>query len=234
MIDYLKNILPRIQQYSKQLNNEANFVDIPWVFLDGDGHKVTYIFRRNNELLVSKKGEVASGRWEYLPMIQSLLVEYEGKKRMYNQGFLDQAVMILRKDGTEELFPLGNVNLLPDLNIPGYLMKKGEERGTKKNEEKQYSLEEVEIKDKGTQLILKSRFGDDPRYLGREMFFRATNTPFPDGTAELTNGYKIKVKEGKVVGVDQTEASNADVGILLFTIIFVSLLFYFLVFYFLT
>lgn len=91
MRDYISSILPRIQQYSKQLNEEANFVEIPWGFIDDDGNKVTYIFRRNSELLVSQKGEVATGHWEYLPVVQSMLIEYNGVKRMYNQGFLDKA-----------------------------------------------------------------------------------------------------------------------------------------------
>ncbi|MCB0519358.1 MAG: hypothetical protein KDD27_10475 [Saprospiraceae bacterium] len=53
--------------------------------------------------------------------MKSLLIEHEGRKRMYNQGFLNEAIMLLRKDGTDELFPLGNVQLLPDLNIEKYL-----------------------------------------------------------------------------------------------------------------
>ncbi|MCB9266517.1 MAG: hypothetical protein H6558_15945 [Lewinellaceae bacterium] len=123
MRDYISSILPRIQQYSKQLNDEANFVEIPWGFIDDDGDKVTYIFRRNNELLVSKQGEVATGRWEYLRVVQSMLIEYNGAKRMYNQGFLDKAVMVLRKDGTEEVFALANSQIIHDLRIDGYLKK---------------------------------------------------------------------------------------------------------------
>jgi len=121
MRDYISSILPRIQQYSKQLNDEANFVEIPWGFIDEDNDKVTYIFRRNHELLVSKKGEVATGHWEYLPVVQSMLIEYNGAKRMYNQGFLDKAVMVLRKDGTEEVFALANSQIIHDLRIDGYL-----------------------------------------------------------------------------------------------------------------
>lgn len=121
MLNYLKSILPRIQQHSKKLDDVATFVEIPWGFKDEDGHKVTYIFRRNNELLVSKQGEAVTGKWEYLPVMQSLLIEHEGRKRMYNQGFINDTIMLLRKDGTDEIFPLGNVQLLPTLNIEGYI-----------------------------------------------------------------------------------------------------------------
>lgn len=30
MVDYVKSILPRLQRFSKQLSDEANFVDVPW------------------------------------------------------------------------------------------------------------------------------------------------------------------------------------------------------------
>ena len=121
MINYLKSILPRIQQHSKMLDDTSTFADIPWAFMDDDGHKVTYIFRRNNELLVSKQGEVVTGKWEYLPVMQSLLIEHEGRKRMYNQGFLNEAIMLLKKDGTDEIFPLGNLQKLPALDIERYI-----------------------------------------------------------------------------------------------------------------
>lgn len=123
MVDYLKSILPRLQLYSKQLNEEANFVDVPWAFRDGDGAVVTYLFRRNNELLVTKQGEVVTGRWEFIASLRSLLVEYDGRKRLYNQGYLDpeKAVLILRKDSTEELFVLGNKEVIADLDVAGYL-----------------------------------------------------------------------------------------------------------------
>lgn len=123
MTDYLKSILPRLQRYSKQLNEEANFVDVPWAFRDTDGVMVTYLFRSSNELLVTKQGEVVTGRREYISSLRSLLIEYDGRKRLYNQGYLDpeKAVLILRKDSTEELFVLGNKEVIVDMDVAGYL-----------------------------------------------------------------------------------------------------------------
>lgn len=126
MLDYLSSLLPRLQQFSKSLNDTAIFCDVPWAFVDRDGERVTYIFRRNNELLVSKHGEVTTGRWEYLAAMQSLLIEHASRKRMYNQGFVDNVVMALRKDGTNELFLLANQQALPDLDAVKYLERKAE------------------------------------------------------------------------------------------------------------
>ena len=84
MIDYIKSLLPRLQQYSKSLNDTAIFAEVPWIFIDDEGVPVTYIFRRNFDLLVSKRGEVTTGRWEYLSVMQSLLIEHANRKQMYN------------------------------------------------------------------------------------------------------------------------------------------------------
>ena len=128
MRDYLTSLLPRLQQFSKSLNDTAIFADVPWVFIDGDGERVTYIFRRNNELLVSQHGEVTTGRWEYLAAMQSLLIEHASRKRLYNQGFVDNVVMALCKDGTNELFLLANQQALPDLDAVKYLERKAQEQ----------------------------------------------------------------------------------------------------------
>jgi hypothetical protein len=53
MKEYLAALLPRLQQFSKSLNDTALLAEHPWVFLDGDGRRITPIFRRGAELLVA-------------------------------------------------------------------------------------------------------------------------------------------------------------------------------------
>ena len=198
MRDYISTILPRIQQYSKQLNDEANFVEIPWAFLDEAGAKVIYIFRRNNELLVSRYGDVATGRWEYLPVVQSLLIEYQGSKRLYNQGFLDKAVMVLRKDGTEELFALGNSQIVADLNIAGYLETEiGRERDDSLERKRPKFVGELEG---GQKAVFWAGDGQTVVYLskGTEVTMSDKSTPLPDGKYKLKNGYSFVTKNGLI------------------------------------
>jgi hypothetical protein len=57
MKEYLAALLPRLQQFSKSLNDTALLAEHPWVFLDGDGRRITHIFRRGGELLVADRGE---------------------------------------------------------------------------------------------------------------------------------------------------------------------------------
>ncbi|KGE88589.1 MAG: hypothetical protein ACE362_08365 [Phaeodactylibacter xiamenensis] len=237
MQSYLQSILPRLQRYSKQLNDEANFVEIPWAYMDDDEAKVTYLFRRNNELLVTKQGEVATGRWEYLPSMQSLLIDYEGKRRMYNQGFLDKTVLLLRKEGTEQLLPLANVNLLPDLNIGRYL----EQRISEKEEGSTYSDSKYSDANKarrsyrelitktGSKLIIweNNQFPGDYTIPGLKVTAEDHQTPIPDGEYPTTNGDIIVVLSGKIKEVTSDEPVPIDM-VIFFSLAFLLLFLYFL------
>jgi hypothetical protein len=111
-MDYIASMLPRLRQYSKNLNDTALLADHPWVFIDDEGKKITHIFRRNGELLVSIRGEAVRGKWEYLTAINALLVEYSGKNHIFKQGFVDPAILVLQKDDADDLFILANQNMV--------------------------------------------------------------------------------------------------------------------------
>jgi hypothetical protein len=40
MKEYIAARLPRLQQFSKSLNDTALLAEHPWVFLDGDGRRI--------------------------------------------------------------------------------------------------------------------------------------------------------------------------------------------------
>lgn len=108
---YIANVLPRLQKYSARLDNLALFTDHPWIQIDESGDRTVFVFRsEGNELLISKNGNVNTCSWEYLDYMNSLLVEANGKKTLYNQGFMDEAVMILSKDGQSDYLLLANEN----------------------------------------------------------------------------------------------------------------------------
>ena len=91
------------------------------MFLDGDGRRITHIFRRGGELLVSDRGDAVRGKWEYMPATNSLLIEYDGRLRIYKQGFVDPGILVLKKDDAKDLFVLVNENRIPDLDVERYL-----------------------------------------------------------------------------------------------------------------
>lgn len=119
---YLDNLIPRLKEFSLNLDKQEIFIDKQWVIIDSESNKQTYIFRRNGELIMSLNGQVTIGKWEYIDAAKSLLIDRIKDKILLNQYFIDSAVMILKKDGFKEAnFIMVNENLIPDLNVINYL-----------------------------------------------------------------------------------------------------------------
>ncbi|MGB0864441.1 MAG: hypothetical protein ACPG19_06585 [Saprospiraceae bacterium] len=104
MVLHLKEYVNKLKKYSQQLDNFAILTDQPWITnFEIPSERCVYIFRqKDNELITSKNGNVTKGKWDYLPSMKSLLIEIGEETKLYNQGFFDNSVMILRKDGTDE------------------------------------------------------------------------------------------------------------------------------------
>lgn len=120
---YLENLLPRIKQYSKDLDRKEIFIEIPWITIDEKQKIHKYIFKRNGELIMSSNGQVKIGSWEYLASAKCLLIDRIEDKILLNQYFVDVAVMALKMDGANENFILANEQIIPDFNVSEYLMK---------------------------------------------------------------------------------------------------------------
>jgi hypothetical protein len=110
MKTYLADIIPKIQRFSKQLDNLTLLTNQHWVVIDGilEGKSV-YIFRPNGELLISTNGEVERARWELLGQ-NSILVDMKHKSYLFKHGFFDENVLALKIDGREEYAFLLNEN----------------------------------------------------------------------------------------------------------------------------
>ena len=125
MKEYLKNIIPRIKQYSKGLDKIEVFVDKaePWFFVDESGLHHQYIFLRDNRLLMTSNGTTKTGKWELLPTNQ-LLIDRKSDQIILDHLFVDKALLILKLTGAnEQPFILINADVIPDLDVLGYLKK---------------------------------------------------------------------------------------------------------------
>lgn len=119
---YLQDIINRISQFSEKLDNTSLFIDKPWVLIDEESNYHKYIFKRDGQLIMSLNGQVQLGKWEYLTLAKSILIDRIRDKVLLNQSFFDSAVMILKIDGSNnELFILANEILIPDLDVKKYL-----------------------------------------------------------------------------------------------------------------
>jgi hypothetical protein len=119
---FLQNLVKDLNKFSKSLNKKSLIVDKPWALVDSDLEIQKLIFKKNKELIMSKDGKVTMGTWDYLPEARSIIINRGSDTILCNEGFLDEAVMILKLDGTKNNFyVLANENILPDLDVLKYL-----------------------------------------------------------------------------------------------------------------
>ena len=100
----LKSLVENLKNYSKKLDNYAILTEQPWITkTENEEERFVVIFRKkDNELLISVNGKVEKGKWDYIPSMNSLIVERESGTTLYNQGFFDDSIMILKVDGTDD------------------------------------------------------------------------------------------------------------------------------------
>lgn len=97
---YISNIVPKIQKFSKRLDEETLLLNHNWIaFNDTSATKATYIFRKNGELIISEKGVGQKAKWENLGN-QRLLIEQNGVYFHFNNSFHDENILILNLNDT--------------------------------------------------------------------------------------------------------------------------------------
>lgn len=100
MRTFIADIIPKIQQYSRKLDDLTKLQNQHWVSIgDISAAKTVYIFRDNNQLLISENGRVQKGTWDYLGN-QSLLIETSLETLLLKHGFFDENVIALKLDST--------------------------------------------------------------------------------------------------------------------------------------
>lgn len=173
MRTYLLDILPKIQQYSQKLDDLTLLTNQHWVLMDSIGvDKTIYIFRINNELLVSTNGNVTKGKWEYLGN-NSILIDLIDKSYLFKQGFFDKNILALKTDNRYEYAVFVNENRFDgELNSIEKLEEFLENRYLQNNST-QKVLEEVEkatsYKEMETKVEGKSSIGKFMRLVGFAM-----------------------------------------------------------------
>ena len=100
MKTFFADIIPKIQKYSQKLDDLTKLTNQHWISLEEiKSNKKVYIFRTNNQLLISNDGIVEKGTWEYLGN-QSLLIETKEESHLFKHGFFDDNILALRLDNS--------------------------------------------------------------------------------------------------------------------------------------
>lgn len=102
MKTFIGEIIPKIQRFSKKLDDLTLLTNQHWVSIsDILNKKTVYIFRPNKQLLISENGVVQKGCWEYLGN-QSLLIDTNKQSYLLKHGFFDENVIALKFDSSEK------------------------------------------------------------------------------------------------------------------------------------
>jgi hypothetical protein len=177
MREFLRNIIPRIQKYSKGLDKIEVFVDKtePWIYIDDEGNQHQYIFMRDKRLIMSYNGIVKTGTWELLPTNQ-LLINRVSDEILLDHLFIENALLVLKKSATNDIpFVLINKDEIPDFDVEKYLEKFQVEK-----ERKEVPLDEQKYK------ILSSGEISGP-YFNQGKKIETDNGAILNGTYKTTN-----------------------------------------------
>lgn len=194
MKEYILSLLPRLSQFSKGLNNSAILVDQPWIFLNEQGQQTKFVFRPNQELLVSINGAVQKGRWEYLTAMDALLIEHGNQTQLFSQAFIDKGILVLNRDNTTELFVLINSNVIPDLDAVKYLGKIVELESVN-----QSSFVVIRMRNPPTKIkiFFNSRSGN--KFSVGNKVEKENGAPIEDGIMIAEDSTSIEIKAGEII-----------------------------------
>ncbi len=134
MITFITDLIPKIQRFSQRLDDLTKLTNQHWVSLgDINQTKRVFIFRANNQLLISENGIVEKGSWEYLGN-QSILLETKNESYLLKHGFFDENVIALKLDSTDSYaFFINETKYHSELNNIGDILKFLENRYLKNN-----------------------------------------------------------------------------------------------------
>jgi len=122
MNELLNYFIKSFASSTQSLKKKSILIEKPWALIDNDGEIQKLIFKRDKGLILSKNGKVMEGSWDYYPEAKALLIDRVIDKLLLKEQFIDENVIILKKDGTDnDFFALSNENTIPDYNIPKYL-----------------------------------------------------------------------------------------------------------------
>ena len=109
MRTFISDIIPRLQRFSKKLDSTSALTNKNWVLLsDEAGKKVVYIFSdKDNLLRIAENGRIRKGKWDYLGN-NSLELDVDSEPMLFKHAFLDEQLLALKLDGTEEYALLVN------------------------------------------------------------------------------------------------------------------------------
>ncbi len=102
MINYIQKLLPRLREFSSQLDKKELFVDKLFTLLQPNKEVHQYTFNRDGRLFLAINGKTIEGSWELLNTGQLLIKRGENDKITLDFDFLHPDVLIMKLGGTSD------------------------------------------------------------------------------------------------------------------------------------
>lgn len=218
MKTFIADIIPRIQRYSQKLDNHTLLINQHWIVFDEyNSSKKVYIFRPNNQLLISNNGIVEKGKWENIGN-NSILIDINEESYLFKHGFFDQNILALKLDGKNEYAflinenryagELNSIDKIIEFLSENYLEKSSPNKMENKRN-KSTSKQKIQIIELPMNKIETSNgiiFIEGPVSLmdGRKVYKDLQKEPANDGKYKIGFMWHIHVRNGVVVNTTLT------------------------------
>lgn len=102
MKTYLLNIPNELKKYSQKLDVQSFLCSKTWEVFNDEGKRQVLIFQSDNTLLISTNGDVIKSTWQFIPNNKTFIITVDGHTTMLRPAFMNNTIMALQKDGTQE------------------------------------------------------------------------------------------------------------------------------------
>ncbi|MEO5788864.1 MAG: hypothetical protein ACOH2D_11105 [Gelidibacter sp.] len=102
MTDILYSIVPKLQPFDYSLHHDNQFINQQWVLINGiDDAQSMYVFKPNNELVISENNEVTTTRWSFINS-NFLSIMTEDGIVLIKAYYKDKDTLVLNQKASEE------------------------------------------------------------------------------------------------------------------------------------
>lgn len=102
MRNYLYNIVPNLEPFDYSLHHDNQFINQEWVLINGiEDAKAMYIFKPNNELVISSNDHVIKTRWSFINS-NFLSITTEDGIVLIKAFYKDKDVLVLNQKASED------------------------------------------------------------------------------------------------------------------------------------
>lgn len=117
-------LIHRVSTLSQKFDNTSLLFNNHWVLVnETNSKKELYIFRDNNELIISEDGKVDVALWRYLGK-NTLLIEKKNVKNLYKHEFFDQNLIAIKiRDDQNYSFFVNEEKFNQGLNSENEILK---------------------------------------------------------------------------------------------------------------